>query len=211
MERPKDPLTPYRMRALNGGRDGSITYVVTYPEGKSVNGRRSSNIAFWRHLVDGLRFEPMMRFQLLDDEEKRRYIFSPEWDIGNAYESVYTRKESGAIHEGEDRIRVYGDALLLYRLAECCGLVEDLGTVFGRNVAMKVLSIAIYLILTDKTVSHYGNLAKVRWFPYTEGMSESSITLHTQDITQDEIDRFKKLRMASAGEGCRCSEWTPPP
>lgn len=203
MGRPKDPLTPYRMRALKGGKDGSIIYAVTYPGGKSVNGRRSSNIAFWGHLVDGLRFEPMMRFQLLDDEEKRKYIFPPEWDISKAYETVYTRKESGAIHEGEDRIRVYGDALLLYRLAERCGIVEDLGTVFGRSVAMKILSIAIYLILTDKTVSHYESVAKVRWFPCTEGMSESSITLLTQGITQDQIDRFKKLRVARAGEGCQ--------
>ena len=203
MGRPKDPLTPYRMRALKGGKDGSIIYAVTYPGGKSVNGRRSSNIAFWGHLVDGLRFEPMMRFQLLDDEEKRRYIFPPEWDTSKAYETVYTRKESGAIHEGEDRIRVYGDALLLYRLAERCGLVEDLGTVFGRSVAMKILSIAIYLILTDKTVSHYESISRVRWFPCTEGMGESSITLLTQGITQDQIDRFKKLRVARAGEGCR--------
>ena len=39
MGRPKDSLTPYRMRALKGGKDGSITYAVTYLGGRSVNGR----------------------------------------------------------------------------------------------------------------------------------------------------------------------------
>ena len=37
MGRHKDPLTPYRMRALKGGKDGSITYAVTYPGGTSID------------------------------------------------------------------------------------------------------------------------------------------------------------------------------
>lgn len=97
MGRHKDPLTPYRMRALKGGKDGSITYAVTYPGGTSINGRRSSNMAFWGHLTDGLSFEPMMRFQLLSDDEKRKYIFPPEWDISKAFDTVYTRREPGAV------------------------------------------------------------------------------------------------------------------
>ena len=97
MGRRKDPLTAYRMRALKGGKSGSIIYAVTYPGGKSVNGKRSSNIAFWGHFADGIRFEPMRRFQLLPDEEKRKYIFPEEWDISKVFETVYTKKESSVI------------------------------------------------------------------------------------------------------------------
>ena len=107
MGRHKDPLTPYRMRALKGGKDGSIVYAVTYPGGKSVNGKRSSNIAFWGHLADGFHFEPMMRFQLLPDEEKRKYILPGEWDISKAFETIYTKRETGVIHEGEDRMNLW--------------------------------------------------------------------------------------------------------
>ena len=203
MGRHKDPLTPYRMRALKGGKDGSITYAVTYPGGTSINGRRSSNMAFWGHLTDGLSFEPMMRFQLLSDDEKRKYIFPPEWDISKAFDTVYTRREPGAVHEGEDRIRILGDALLLDRIAERIGLKEDLVSVFGDDEAEKIISMAYYLILTDRTVSHYESISKVRWFPCTEGMSESSITLLTQSITQERIDRFRRFRVLRAGDGCQ--------
>lgn len=75
---------------------GSIIYAVTYPGGKSVNGKRSSNIAFWGHLLEGICFEPMMRFQLLPDEDKRKYVFPPEWDISKALENIY--EEGGRRH-----------------------------------------------------------------------------------------------------------------
>lgn len=175
MGRPKDPLTPYRMRALKGGKDGSITYAVTYPGGRSVNGKRSSNIMFWGHLTDELAFEPMLRFQLLPDEEKRKYIFPPEWDIGRAFETVYTRKEEGVIHEGPDMVRIYGDEYLLECISGRIGLRDDLEAVFGEDDAARIFSLACYLILTDKTVAHYEHVANVRWFPCTEGMGEASI------------------------------------
>ena len=203
MGRPKDPLTPYRMRTLKGGKDGSITYAVTYPGGRSVNGRRSSNIAFWGHLTEGLCFEPMLRFQLLPDSEKRKYIFPPEWDISRAFETVYTRKEPGVVHDGDDMIRIYGDALLLDRLADRYGVKEDLTAVFGGETAGKIISIACYLILVDKTLVHYESVARVRWFPCTEGLGAASITLLSQSITQEQIDRFRQLRVARAGEGCQ--------
>ena len=203
MGRPKDPLTPYRMRALKGGKDGSITYAVTYLGGRSVNGRRSSNIAFWGHLTEGLCFEPMLRFQLLPDSEKRKYIFPPEWDISRAFETVYTRKEPGVVHDGDDMIRIYGDALLLDRLADRYGVKEDLTAVFGEETAGKIISVACYLILVDKTLAHYESVARVRWFPCTEGLGAASITLLSQSITQEQIGRFKKLRVARAGEGCQ--------
>lgn len=203
MGRHKEPLTPYRMRALKGGKDGSIIYAVTYPGGKSVNGKRSSNIAFWGHLADGFRFEPMLRFQLLPDEEKRKYIFPPEWDISKAFETVYTKREAGVIHEGEDRIRIYGDALLLDELSKRYGIHDDLVTVFGNEIADKIISIAYYLILTGKTVSHYESVSRVRWFPCTDGMSDVSITLLTQDISQNQINGFKKLRIAREREDCQ--------
>ena len=97
----------------------------------------------------------MMRFQLLPDEEKRKYIFPEELDISKAFETIYTKRETGVIHEGDDRIRIYGDALLLDRLSDRYGVYDDLVTVFGKEIAGKIISIAYYLILTDKTVSHY--------------------------------------------------------
>lgn len=174
MGRHKDPLTAYRMRALKGGRDGSIIYAVTYPRGKSINDKRSSNVAFWGYLVDGIRFEPMLRFHLLPDEEKRKYIFPPKWDISKAFETVCAKKKTGVIHEGEDRIRIYGDALLLGRMGERYGVYDDFDGVFGKEIANKIISIAYDLILTDKTVSHFESVFRVRWFPCTDGMSESS-------------------------------------
>lgn len=84
------------MRAQTREKDGSIIYAVTYPGGKSVNGKRSSNIAFWGHLLEGICFEPMMRFQLLPDEDKRKYVFPPEWDISKALENIY--EEGGRRH-----------------------------------------------------------------------------------------------------------------
>lgn len=200
MGRPKDPLTPYRMRALKGGKDGSIIYAVTYPGGRSVNGKRSSNIVFWGHLTDGLVFEPMLRFQLLPDEEKRKYIFPPEWDISRAFETVYTRKEEGVIHDGPDMNRIYGDEYLLECISRRIGLRDDLEAVFDEDDAAKIFSLACYLILTDKTVARYERVANVRWFPCTEGMGEASITLLTQRISQEGIGRFMKLRSRRCGQ-----------
>lgn len=201
MGSPKGPLTTYRMRALKGGKDGSITYAVTCPGGRSVNGKRSSNIMFWGHLTDRLVFEPMLRFQLLPDKEKRKYIFPPEWDISRAFETVYTRKEKSVIHNGPDMIRIYGDEYLLECISGRIGLRDDLKAVFGGDDAARIFSLACYLILTDKTVAHYERVENARRFPSTEEMDErASITLLTQRISQEGIGRFMRLRSRRCGQ-----------
>lgn len=106
----------------------------------------------------------MLCFQLLSDEGKRKYIFPDERDISKAFEAVYTKKESSVIHEGEDRIRIYGNALILDRLSNSCGVYDDLISVFGKETADKVISIAYYLILPDKILSYFENVSRVRCF-----------------------------------------------
>lgn len=100
----------------------------------------------------------MLRFQLLSDEGKRKYIFPDEWDINKAFEAVYTKKESSVIHEEEDRIRIYGDALLLDRLSNSCGVYDDLISVFGKETTDKVISIPYYIILQTR----YSLISKMR-------------------------------------------------
>lgn len=97
MGRPKDPMSPYRMHTIRAGKNGSTTYAVTYLGGESVNGKRSSNMLFWGRITEGNVFEPLPKFQLLPDGEKRKYIFPSEWDISKAFTSPYSMSTDEAV------------------------------------------------------------------------------------------------------------------
>ena len=192
MSRPKDPDTQYRMKLFVSNKH---RYAATAAPGYNENGKWVPNTTIWGKLSEDSVFEPNLRFMMLTSEEKKKYIFPEDWDTSAASRTPSTEDVGGDVYTGEeDQYRIYGNSLLLEKVAESCGLREDLTTVFDTDIADRLLSISYFLILSEKNLNRMESEAKVQWFPVQKGLSPDAITRLSQAITRDQINAFMALR-----------------
>ena len=189
MGRKKDPNSKYRMKKfLSNGH----LYAITTDPIINGNGIRVPNITVWGSLADGLSFLPNIRFRLLPRSEKEKFIFPPEWDISRRDESAGV-PDAGAPCKGEDKYLLYGDSLMLDLLARECGLNGDLESVFGKERALAMLTIAYFSLLYDRSCGRLEATSETQWFPSSD-MDSCKVTRLCQSITKDECDTFMALR-----------------
>lgn len=192
MSRHKDPNTQYRMKLFVSN---SHRYAATASPGYNNEKKWVSNTVIWGKLTEDLIFEPNLRFMLLSAEEKKKYIFPKEWNISSVFKEPETEDEGGDVYNGkENQYKIYGDSLLLEKIADSCGLREDLEAVFDKDIADKVLSISYFLIISEKNFNRMESEAKIQWFPTQDGLSPDSITRLSQSITREQINSFMALR-----------------
>jgi hypothetical protein len=189
MGRRKDPNSKYRMKRFLS--NGHLYAITTDP---IINGKgiRIPNITVWGSLADGIAFMPNIRFRLLPQSEKEKFTFPPEWDISHRDESVGI-PDAGTLYEGEDRYLLYGDSLMLDLLAKECGLKDDLESVFGKERALSMLTIAYFSLLYGRSCGRLEATSKTQWFP-SPGMDSCKVTRLCQSVTKDECDSFMALR-----------------
>lgn len=191
MGRVKDPNTKYRMKLFVSNNH---RYAVTSDPGYNQDRKWVSNITTWGNLSETCVFSPNVRFVLLPQEEKSKFIFPPEWDISAAYAAMSVPDEGGDLYSGEDKYRIYGDSLLLDEIATSCFLKEDLTSVFGEETTKELLTISYFYLETGKNLCRLEAEAKVQWFPAENGLSPERITRLSQSITKEQIDTFMSLR-----------------
>lgn len=196
MPRLKDPQSKYRMKKfLSNG----YLYAITTDPKINEKGVRVPNITIWGRLADGHAFLPNLRFRLLPSSGKEKFLFPSDWDVSRRHDAAGV-PDQGPVHDGEGQYLIYGDSYMLDLLASRCGLRGDLESVFGKERADAMLTIAYFWIIYARSCSRLESSARTQWFP-SGGMDSATITRLSQSVTKDEADRFMALRKSHEESG----------
>ena len=194
--RKADPASAYRMMPH---RANGYVYAATCETVEGEEGRRRRRYTHWGALEDGDRFVPNLRFLTLDPSERHRLTFPAGWDLteleGLAEEAAV---DSALAEPGSFENKLYGDVWLLLRIAELRGVTQDLMTVFFHQaeVVNDVLTLAIYLYLTGRSLSRLPRWQRSVKVPATNELTPSRVTRLTQSVTHAQVMEFFSLRVA---------------
>jgi len=200
MARPKraDGKTQILLFVTNGYRYAISQESVRDPE----TGRYSHPKVTYGTVTADLRFFPNKRFLEMSAEERLRLAFPPGWNLDSIDAAPLPPggKRGRPSYTGEDRSLLFGSVFFLEKVADACGLTEDLGHVFGKGeIVGDLLSLAYFSLLHEDCYNHFETRQRVEWYPTRKTLDPSAITRLTQSLTeQNRQDLFacRKARIA---------------
>ena len=101
--------------------------------------------------------------------------------------------------------RIIGAIPILYNTAKNCGIVEDVYTVYGRNLGNKILSLAFYLIQEgDNSTNRFSRFSLIYALPYAETITESEVAKIYAHIGQNKklLSKLFSLRYNRLSDDC---------
>lgn len=139
-------------------------------------------------------------------EERGRLIFPSDWDMSET-EALPSERKSGRPSVGDDANMLYGDIMLMERVAERTGLKTDLVKAFEGNKekADAVLTIAMYQVSNGGTLNRVRHWQRIEKTPCPMELTAPLITNLTQSITEGDRLRMFKCRAARVSEGDLCA------
>ena len=202
MSRKVDPNTPYRMICHRvSGRNKM--YASTKKEKFSKKtGKPYSGYVHWGTVDSEKKFEPNIDWLLLDPDERKKFIFPPDWDL-SAVEHLPSHRKAGRPRCEEDQDRFYGDIWLLEQIADKTGIRQDLEKVFhgNRELVADILTIAMFPYLSKMADNHLEAWQHLGKFPAVHKLSPSRIARLKQHITEEHRAHLLRLRVARVGKG----------
>ena len=112
---------------------------------------------------DTLKFYPSREFLYLPIQERKKFVFPPDWDISElekALMSVPAPVDHSNLDDDSDLItamssKSYGSVWLLERISDRLGVRQDLMTTFFDNQAIvdDILTVAYYIFITNYNCS----------------------------------------------------------
>lgn len=203
--RPRDPLTPYRVRERVMGK---YRYAAT--QAYMLNeetGRTDRRIVLWGRLTEDNTFLPNQEFMLLAPAERDKLIFPADWDLSEITKLPSQRGRGRPAYENADQDLLYGAVWFADQVVKQLDIDRDLLEVFGgnREKMLDVVSLAIYLCVTGEPFSHMADWQDLEWYPAVRRLTPGSITRLMQTITEEDRLRFTGLRRKRLGKNNVCA------
>ena len=142
-------------------------------------------------IVEGA-FVPNATFLELSEEDKRKtgLVYSPP-------ETTSLRRSVGRPRAADSGSRLFcGEHLVLSSVYKQLSIEDDLHTVFGQERTANMLSLASYLVSEpDTPLYRFDRWARIRQHASGEAIPSPRSSELFASITEDEVQRFMKLRM----------------
>ena len=210
MSRNPDPDYPFKMVER---RSRGHLYAATKKRIPSTTSDKIiSTDIFWGKLEETeanddfkYRFIPNKSFCLLEEAERSRFIFPPDWDISE-YNKLKDKQISLAaeIIGVVDSSTLYGDIWLMNTIAEKTGLLADLAKVFdGNRVKVEdTLTLAYHMYLTRFSWNRIHDWQRIAKTPTPESrpLTSGYITEFAQSITEKHRSSLLRLRLNKAAD-----------
>ena len=152
------------------------------------------------------RFHPNSTFILLDAKERKKYIFPSDWDISEKkkVDDMADASKDEIIH-AIDESYLYGDILLMNKIAEDTQMISHLSKVFDGNeiYIQDTLTLAYHMFLTKHSWNRVEKWQKIEKTPTPitkRILNASYITKFTQSLTEENRSDLIRLRIGMVKE-----------
>ena len=147
------------------------------------------------------RFHPNNAFKLLSQKERENFIYPTEWDLSE-YESLIQKSEDHwqDVISAVDESLLFGDVMLMNKIAEDTKMLSHLSKVFDGNETMTsdILTLAYHMFLTKHSWNRVDRWQKIEKTPPpgdVRPLTAPYITKLTQRITEQNRSDLIRLRM----------------
>lgn len=203
-----DPNSQYKVFIHN---DRKYRYAAVQIRIKGLeNGSVKRKILHIGKIDENNLFIPNDNFKLLDQDEKKKYIFPEECNISNLFKvdkdeekdinknnNVSTNSNESLDNSSIFNNRLYGSFWLLENIARQAGLFDDLLEVFDNNLVKvnEIFSLAIFPYLSGKTYNRFARWQNTHKTLVDYQIKSPYITRLCQSINDNHRMNLIKLRL----------------
>lgn len=189
--RPVKAETPYKIIVhTNGGRRyASTKYTIVDSEG-----RKQSRHKHWGTVDDNNVFHPNQTYLYATIEERKKLIFPEGWNLKEIEKLSGNDRRGRIAYQADDVDRQYGATWFLGKVAEECGLADDLRSVFGGNqeIVDDILTMAYFPFIDNLSYNQLEQWQREVKTPSERRLNSQAVTRLCQSITeQNRMDMFR--------------------